>query len=298
MLVELPFEFVNDTPADADEVNANFDTLVDAINSHFEESNPHGITPELIGAALAVHTHTWEQIQNKPESFPPSAHKHPWSDVEDVPLASLMLAGIVKLTSDRDNDSEELALTAKAMDDHVKSGDHDGRYYTKSEVNDLLDDKAASWASPSSNWILTHTEEVSARGGLAIFVPVPGIYRFQITAKAAEVRSEFITDGGGWVTLGGELYVSDSRTLRISDKVSVQGGTPRDITITLTKPCGVGWVFVTCDPSVEEVPHWEDEEEYGSETLTGDVLVSEVKIGGDISYLSASDVLSKFDVAT
>ena len=45
-------------------------------------------------------------------------------------------------------------------------------------------------------------------GNVSLFVPVPGIYQFQITAKANEVWSEFIHEGGGGF-FGGELYVSD-----------------------------------------------------------------------------------------
>ena len=44
--------------------------------------------------------------------------------------------------------------------------------------------------------------------------------------------------------------------------------------------------------------HWEDPGEYGSETISGSVTISQAKIGGDISYMSVSDALSKFDVTT
>ena len=50
MSVELPFKFVNDTPADADEVNANFTALLDALVGHFQSNNPHNITAAGIGA--------------------------------------------------------------------------------------------------------------------------------------------------------------------------------------------------------------------------------------------------------
>jgi len=197
MLVELPFEFINDTPADADEVNANFATLVNAINSHFEESNPHGITPEIIGAALAVHAHTWEQIQNKPESFPPSAHKHTWSDVEDVPLASLTTAGIVKLTSDRNSNSEGLALTAKAMSAHRTSNDHDGRYYIRSELDQILHDNfRLGWMVPGNTTLVTVTPSSGSewetttdwQGVVSFTVDRPGRYRIsgEICARGSD----------------------------------------------------------------------------------------------------------------
>ena len=211
MSIELPFEFINDTPADADEVNANFDTLVDAINSHFEESNPHGITPEIIGAALAVHTHTWEQIQDTPESFPPSAHKHSWSDVEDVPLASLTTAGIVKLTSDRNSNSEELALTAKAMDDHVKSGDHDGRYYTKDDVDSLLwESFRLGWMVPGDVTLATVTSSSGSEwetagnwsGVVSFTVDRPGRYAIfgYIRARSSDTPGQLAICIPGWTS--------------------------------------------------------------------------------------------------
>ena len=234
MLVELPFEFINDTPADADEVNANFATLVNAINSHFEESNPHGITPELIGAALAVHTHTWEQIQDTPESFPPSAHKHTWSDVEDVPLASLTTAGIVKLTSARDSDSEELALTAKAMDDHVKSGDHDGRYYTKDDVDSLLRESfRLGWMVPGDVTIATATpssgsewETVEDWEGVVSFtVDRPGRYAISgyIRARSSDTPGQVAICIPGWT----------------SDRLI-----PGNVTLVGQPPSGLGWASV------------------------------------------------------
>lgn len=147
MSLEVPHEFVNDTPADATEVNANFAAVVNAFNSHLQETNPHNITIQKIGAAAASHTHTFDAIQEKPSEYPPTAHEHQWSDIKSVPSASIAAKGIVQLTSERNNSSEELALTAKAMDDHNSSADHDGRYYTKAQIVEFFETYA--WFEPS-----------------------------------------------------------------------------------------------------------------------------------------------------
>jgi len=43
-----------------------------------------------------------------------------------------------ELTDRRDLESEEVALSAKSLYDHINSGDHDERYYTRGEVEDLI----------------------------------------------------------------------------------------------------------------------------------------------------------------
>lgn len=264
---------------------------------------PSGAQAKANTAEANAKSYTDQQVATKADV----GHKHSAADITSgtiaaarLPTASTSTPGIVQLTTSRTSSSNTLALAASAMNVHRTSSDHDNRYYTKSEVDALLGGNVAPtpWASPSSNWLITHTEPVSARGTLAFYVPIPGIYRFQLTAKAEEVWSDFISDGGGYLTLGGKLYVSDSRALRISNEVSVHSLTPSDFTITLTKPCGVGWVFIMFDPATEQVDHWEDPGEYGYETLSGNVTITQIRMGGDISYLSASDVLSKFDIAT
>lgn len=50
----------------------------------------------------------------------------------------------IMATSSRSSTSTEALLTAKAMSDHVGSSDHDGRYYTKSEVDTAIANVEAS----------------------------------------------------------------------------------------------------------------------------------------------------------
>ncbi len=59
-------------------------------------------------------------------------------DAARLPKASTSQAGIVQLTNSRSSTSETLAVTAKALNDHRNSADHDGRYYTKAQVDSLI----------------------------------------------------------------------------------------------------------------------------------------------------------------
>lgn len=185
MLVELPFEFVNDTPADADEVNANFNTVVNALNSHLQEINPHGVTPQQIGAAPAEHKHSANDIDSGTVS------------VDRLPKASTAGEGIVKLTTDRNSPSTELALAAKALYDHLTSNDHDDRYYTKAQIDDRYYTKSqtdqllvpvTTWYTPSNTPLISalnerkveHSFDISADmwlPALVFSVPHPGRYR-------------------------------------------------------------------------------------------------------------------------
>src|SRR5690606_20724960 len=63
---------------------------------------------------------SWNDIPDKPSTFP--------ADATTLPQASTSQAGIVQLTNSRTSNREDLALTAKAMNDHRTSADHDDRY--------------------------------------------------------------------------------------------------------------------------------------------------------------------------
>jgi len=81
--ISVPYTFANGTPADAAEVNANFDVLVVESNAqdarvtavetsaslHVNDTNnPHSVTPEQIGAATPSDI-SWENISNIPAGF-------------------------------------------------------------------------------------------------------------------------------------------------------------------------------------------------------------------------------------
>ena len=185
MLVELPFEFINDTPADADEVNANFSTIVNAFNSHLQEINPHGVTPQQIGAAPTEHKHSANDIDSGTVS------------VDRLPKASTDGEGIVKLTTDRNSSSTELALAAKALYDHCTSDDHDDRYYTREQIDDQYYTKSqinqflvpvTTWYAPSNTPLVSAPDERKPEPlvnisfdiwapVLVFSVPHPGRYR-------------------------------------------------------------------------------------------------------------------------
>src|SRR5690606_21850927 len=74
---------------------------------------------------------------DKPSTFP--------VDVATLPKASTSQAGIVQLTNSRSSTSETLAVTAKALNDHRNSGDHDDRYYTKSQLSTSGGGGAVHW---------------------------------------------------------------------------------------------------------------------------------------------------------
>jgi len=59
-------------------------------------------------------------------------------DAARLPKASTSQAGIVQLTNSRSSTSETLAVTARALNDHRNSADHDGRYYTKAQIDSMI----------------------------------------------------------------------------------------------------------------------------------------------------------------
>lgn len=75
-------------------------------------------------AAAPTHNHTWGNITGAPAT----ATRWPsWAEVTGKPGT----------TASRTDTSTTTLLQAKAMNDHRTSGDHDARYYTKTETNNL-----------------------------------------------------------------------------------------------------------------------------------------------------------------
>lgn len=115
-------------------------------------------------------------------------------DVARLPSASTSARGAVQLTTSRTSTSTSLALTASAMNSHRTSSDHDGRYYTKSEVDALLANAGgAAWVQPS-NTILAESLRSKAVYGwedgenAKLFsVLLPGRYR--VTGEARRLNT-------------------------------------------------------------------------------------------------------------
>lgn len=129
----------------------------------------------------------WSSITGKPSTFPPSSHSH---SASDLPSASTSAKGVVQLTTSRTSSSTSLALTASAMNDHRTSGDHDGRYYTKSQVDSMVAQAGETWMVPS-NTALTSRLYTTTDGrrfsqgtyynSVAIFyINRPGRYRVRL----------------------------------------------------------------------------------------------------------------------
>ena len=230
MLVELPFEFINDTPADADEVNANFSTIVNAFNSHLQEINPHGVTPQQIGAAPAEHKHSANDIDSGTVS------------VDRLPKASTAGEGIVKLTTDRNSSSTELALAAKALYDHRTNNDHDDRYYTKEQIDDRYYTKSqtdqllvpvTTWYAPSNTPLVSAPDEREGKPvnvsadiwvpAVVFSVPHPGRYR--VTGEYRGINAEL------YDTAANEYEVG----LRAGVRISVTPGVPVSASIVSQK---------------------------------------------------------------
>ena len=227
MSVELPFTFVNNTPADADEVNANFSTVVNALNSHLQEINPHGITPQQIGAETptgaqqkatdalnAAKTYTDQQVATRAAI----THSH---GADDLPKASITAQGIVQLTNSRISRSETVALTARAMDDHRLSGDHDVRYYTKNQLIPIIQYLLLHhWATPDSGtssdlrdvaytndlWVVVGDNGVilTSTNGISWITPLSG--------TTSNLRGVAYANGL-WVVVGESGTISISRVL-------------------------------------------------------------------------------------
>src|SRR5690606_5004586 len=82
-------------------------------------------------------------------------------DAARLPQASTSQAGIVQLTNSRTSTSETLAVTAKALNDHRNSADHDGRYYTKSQLDTIIRNLLLN------HWAVVHSGTSSALWGVA-----------------------------------------------------------------------------------------------------------------------------------
>lgn len=67
---------------------------------------------------------TWNDIQNKPRDFTPSAHTHAFNQITSVPTANTTTAGIVQLNNSLTSTSQTQALTAgmgKALKDEINA---------------------------------------------------------------------------------------------------------------------------------------------------------------------------------
>src|SRR5690606_13204591 len=94
--------------------------------------------PERIGNLPASKITSGQFDPDRIPNLPASKITSGIFDAARLPKASTSQAGIVQLTNSRSSTSETLAVTAKALNDHRNSADHDGRYYTKQEIDNRI----------------------------------------------------------------------------------------------------------------------------------------------------------------
>lgn len=154
----------------------------------------------------------WDDVVDKPDKFPPETHNHDeryytkqQSDGryaakqhkhtgDDLPKASTSVQGIVQLTNSRTSTSDTLALTARSMDQHRGSGDHDGRYYTKAQ----MDQRIPLWMVPGDTLISSfpgdaRTPEFGKETLVLVYVP-PHNGRFRIRADLVRAGGTSLID--------------------------------------------------------------------------------------------------------
>lgn len=116
-------------PHDGHETKAGATAKVEA---HSQKTTAvHGVGQQYVAkTSRSDQWPSWNDIPDKPSTFP--------ADAATLPQASTSQQGIVQLTNSRSSTSETLAVTAKALNDHRTSADHDGRYYTKQEIDNRI----------------------------------------------------------------------------------------------------------------------------------------------------------------
>lgn len=82
----------------------------------------------------------WDDVENKPATFAPAEHTHTQSDITGLSTTLSGKADTVHSHDISDVTGLQTALNGKAAASHT----HDDRYYTETEVDNLLDDKSDS----------------------------------------------------------------------------------------------------------------------------------------------------------
>lgn len=206
---------------------------------------PSGAQAKANTAEANAKSYTDQQVATKADV----GHKHSASDITSgtiaaarLPAASTSASGIVQLTTSRTSSSNTLALAASAMNAHRTSSDHDGRYYTKYEVDTLVDNLGLRWMGPD----LSET--------LAWITPKTGS-AWETTDDWEAVASFTVTFPGTYLIYGTMRARSDDYSGYVA--VCVPGWTyreliPANVTLSDTPPPGLGWaspIFETSSTS-------------------------------------------------
>lgn len=178
-----------------------------------------------------------------------ASHTHSASDITSgtiaaarLPSASTSAAGIVQLTTSRTSSSNTLALAASAMNAHRTSSDHDDRYYTKAQVDTLVDNAGLQWIGPDLETTFA--------------LVTPNIGSAWETGNDWEAVASFtVTLPGTYLIYGTMRAVSDDYSGYVA--VCVPGWThrelmPGNVTLADLPPRGLGWaspIFETWNTS-------------------------------------------------
>ena len=92
----------------------------------------------------ATHSHAWGDVTGKPSTFAPSAHKHVKADITDFPTLGTAAAKNVGDFAAASHSHSWDSVTGKPTTFAPSSHNHDDRYYTESEMDTKLGDKANS----------------------------------------------------------------------------------------------------------------------------------------------------------
>ena len=167
-----------------------------------------------------------------------ASHTHSASDITSgtiaaarLPTASTGAVGIVKLTTSRTSSSTTLAVAASAMNAHRTSDDHDGRYYTKAQVDALVDNAGLKWIGPDME---TTFASVTPKTGSA----------WETLDDWEAVASFTVTIPGTYLIYGTMRARNDDNPGEVA--VCVPGWThrelmPGNVTLSDVPPLGLGW---------------------------------------------------------
>lgn len=192
---------------------------------------------KILSELIADKTVTWDTLQNKPSSFTPSAHSHTIANVTGLQTQLDSKASSSHTHTIANISNLQAELNSKASSSHL----HDDRYYTETEVNNLLATKANSSHTHTIDNItnleielnnksnVNHTHVISAITGLQTQldskVNTSSISTLSVKNSdtvdnlhaSSFMRSDTDTACSGNVSIGGDLVVTGEVTA-YSDK--------------------------------------------------------------------------------
>ncbi|OQP45902.1 hypothetical protein A4H97_32185 [Niastella yeongjuensis] len=96
-------------------------------------------------AAFNTHTHSWNQITDKPGSFNPSPHRHNWTDIDNRPPYSILYAGISWIGDPATDNGQEwrwVFFPSVGTDRYIVAGTMN----SQNDWNNWVADNNVTWA--------------------------------------------------------------------------------------------------------------------------------------------------------